>query len=128
MPIKESIIKKKSFLFAVRIVNLCKAVQEETEEFILTNELLKSGTLVGALITGVEHSESVKEFVHKLAIAQKEINKTIYWLELLKEASNLSEEEFQSIYEDAVEIVKILTAMIKTSEQKPSNDNSFSDN
>lgn len=112
----------------VRIVNLCKYVQAEKKEFILTKQLLRSGTSVGAMIREAEHSESRKDFVHKLAIAQKEINETIYWLELLKETSYLSEEEFLSIHEDAVEIIKILTAIIKTSKQKSSNDNSFSNN
>lgn len=128
MPIKESIIKAKSFLFAIRIVNLCKYVQVEKKEYVLTKQLLRSGTAVGAMIREAEHSESRKDFVHKLAIAQIEINETIYWLELLKETSYLSEEEFQSIHENAVGIIRILTAIIKTSKQKPANDNNFSNN
>ena len=88
-------------------------MQVEKKEYVLTKQLLRSGTAVGAMIREAEHSESRKDFVHKLAIAQKEINETIYWLELLKETFYLSEEEFQSIHEDAVEIIKILTTIIK---------------
>ncbi|MBP8849731.1 MAG: four helix bundle protein [Breznakibacter sp.] len=111
----DNIIKNKSFNFAVRIVKLSKFLIESKEEFILSKQLLRSGTSVGAMIREAEHSESKADFRHKLSIAQKEINETLYWLELLKETEYLSIEQFESINTDAVEIIKIITAIIKTS-------------
>ena len=80
---RENIIKNKSFAFAVRVVKLFQYLQTEKREFVLSKQLLRSGTSVGAMVREAEHSESKADFVHKLAIAQKEINETIYWLELL---------------------------------------------
>lgn len=80
---KENVIKAKSFGFAIRIVKLFQYLQTEKKEYILSKQLLRSGTGVGAWVREAEHSESKADFVHKLAIAQKEINGTIYWLELL---------------------------------------------
>lgn len=75
---------------------------------------MRSGTSVGALVREAEHAESKSDFKHKMAIAQKEINETIYWLELLKETGYLTAEQFQSINDDAVEIIKIVTTIIKS--------------
>ena len=75
---------------------------------------MRSGTAVGALIREAEHAESKTDFKHKLSIAQKEINETIYWIELLKETGYLTEEQFQSINKDAIEIIKLLTSIIKS--------------
>ena len=111
----DNIIKNKSFNFAVRIVKLSKFLIESKKEFILSKQLLRSGSSVGAMIREAEHSESKADFRHKLSIAQKEINETLYWLELLKETEYLSIEQFESINTDAVEIIKIITAIIKTS-------------
>ena len=84
MFMKENIVKVKSFSFAVRIVKLYRHLCEAKKEFVLSKQLLRSGTSVGAMIRESEHSESKPDFIHKMAIAQKEINETIYWLELLK--------------------------------------------
>ena len=111
---KESVLKKKSFGFAVRIINLYKYLCEDKREFVLSKQVLRSGTSVGAMIREAEHSESKADFVHKMAIAQKEINETIYWLELLKETAYISNEEYESINVDAVEIIKMITSSIKT--------------
>ena len=75
---------------------------------------MQSGTSVGAMIREAEHAESKVDFKHKMSIAQKEINETIYWLELLKEIEYLTKEEFQSLEKDAVEIIKLITSIIKT--------------
>jgi four helix bundle protein len=111
---KENVVKQKSFLFAIRIVNLYKFLTENKREFVLSKQLLKSGTAVGALIRESEHAESKPDFKHKLSIAQKEINETIYWLEILKETDFLSDEQFKSIHKDATELKKILTSIIIT--------------
>lgn len=115
---KQSIIKEKSFRFAVRIINLYKFLKKEKEEYVISKQLLRCGTSVGALIREAEHAESSMDFIHKLAIAQKEINECNYWLELLKETEFLTENQFTDIYNDSVEIIKLLTAIIKTNKTK----------
>jgi four helix bundle protein len=84
---KENTVKVKSFAFAVRIVKLYQFLKNEHNEFVLSKQILRCGTSVGAMVRESEHSESTADFVHKMAIAQKEINETIYWLELLKETN-----------------------------------------
>lgn len=111
---KENKIKSKSFSFAVRIVKLYQYLKNEKNEFVISKQLLKSGTSIGALIRESEHSESKSDFIHKLAIAQKETNESLYWLELLFSTDIISKEQFESINNDAVEIIKILTAIIKS--------------
>ena len=115
---KENVLKTKSFRFAVRIVNLYRYLCEEKEEFVMSKQLLKCGTSVGAMVHECEHSESKSDFVHKMAIAQKEINETMYWLELLKETEYITNREFDSINIDAIELIKIITASIITVKSK----------
>lgn len=109
-----NIIKEKSFAFAIRIVKLYQFLSESKREFVMSKQLLRSGTSVGALIRESEHAESRSDFKHKLSIAQKEINESIYWLELLHETNYLNTEQFQSLNSDAIEIIKLLTSIIKT--------------
>jgi four helix bundle protein len=111
---KEGVLRSKSFKFAVRIVNLYKYLCDEKKEFVLSKQLLRSGTSVGANFREAEYSESKADFVHKIAIALKECNETIYWLELLKETQYITSKEFESINSDAVEIIKLMTSSIKT--------------
>lgn len=86
---RENIIKLKSFAFAVRVVKLYKFITTDRKEFVLSKQLLRSGTAVGALVREAEHAETKKDFIHKMAIAQKEINETIYWLECEKKPNIL---------------------------------------
>ena len=86
----KSIIKDKSFVFSIRVVKLCKYLIENKKEFVLSKQLLRSGTAVGALVREAQNAESTKDFIHKLAIAQKECDETIYWLELLKETEYIN--------------------------------------
>ncbi|WP_371807821.1 four helix bundle protein [Lutibacter sp. B1] len=112
---KDNVIKTKSFLFFVRIVNLYKFLTQEKKEFIISKQLLRSGTSVGALVRESEHAESKADFIHKLSVALKEANETEYWLDLLKETDYLNELEYISIQENIKEILKILVSIIKTS-------------
>ncbi len=114
---KESNIRNKSFSFAVRMVKLFQHLSSEKKEYVLSKQLLRSGTSVGAMVREAEHAESKADFVHKMAIAQKEINETIYWLELLAETDYLAKQEFESVNSDAVELIKILTTIIKNTKQ-----------
>lgn len=111
---RENIVKKKSFDFAVSVVKLYQFLCEQKKEFVLSKQLLRSGTSVGAMVREAEHAETKNDFKHKMGIAQKEINETIYWLELLKETDYLNVEQFESIYNDAVEIIKLITTIIKS--------------
>ena len=95
-----------------------KHLCDNKKEFVLSKQILRSGTSVGANIIEAEHSESKVDFIHKMAISQKEINETIYWLELLQETKYISKQEFESINADAVEIIKILTSSLKTAKNK----------
>lgn len=111
---KENIVKNKSFVFAVKVVKLYQFLCEQKREFVLSKQLLRSGTSVGAMVREAEHAETKNDFKHKMGIAQKEINETIYWLELLKETEYLTQEQFESINSDAVEIIKLITSIIKS--------------
>ena len=111
---KETIVKFKSFKFAVRIVKLYQYLTDTKKEFVLSKQVLRSGTNPGAMVRESEHSESKADFIHKLSIAQKEINETIYWLELLKETNYLAIQEFESMNTDAIEIIKLITSILKT--------------
>lgn len=114
-------IKDKSFNFAIRVVKLNQHLQNEKKEYIMSKQLLRCGTSVGAMVREAEYGESKHDFKHKMAIAQKEINETIYWLELLRETDYLTETQFVSINEDAIEIIKLLTTIIKTAKSNLDN-------
>lgn len=87
---------------------------EQKKEYVLSKQLLRSGTSVGAMVREAEHAETKNDFKHKMGIAQKEINETIYWLELLRETDYLTAEQFEIINNDAVEIIKLITAILKS--------------
>jgi four helix bundle protein len=114
----ESIVKNKSFAFAVRIVKLYKILSNERKEFVISKQLLRSGTSIGANVREAVNAESKADFIHKLAIAQKECDESLYWLELLKETTYLNENEFNSIKADAAELLKIIRSIIITSKNK----------
>jgi len=116
--VKENILKNKSINFAIRIVKLSQYLNTEKKEFVMSKLLLRSGTSIGAMIREAEHAESKDDFKHKLAIAQKECNETLYWLELLQKTEYITQEQYESINTDAIEIIKLLTASIKTVKQK----------
>ncbi|AXB55150.1 four helix bundle protein [Flavobacterium fluviale] len=115
---KNNIVKNKSFDFAIRIVKLYQYLSSEKKEFILSKQLLRSGTSIGAMIREAEHAESKSDFIHKFAVAQKEANEVIYWLELLKATDYLNQKEFENINNDAVSILKLITSIIKTSKSQ----------
>ena len=112
---KENVIKTRSFAFSVKIVNLYKFLIAEKKEFVLSRQLLRSGTSIGAMVREAEQAESRADFIHKLAIGLKEANETDYWLDLLKETDYISVLEYNEIKIDISEILKLLTKIIKTS-------------
>lgn len=104
----DNIIQQKSFEFAIRIVNLYKYLTSEKKEFILSKQLLRSGTSIGANIEESIGGQSDKDFLHKLSISYKEARESIYWLKLLRETNYLNIEKAESLLADAEEICKIL--------------------
>ena len=118
--ITKNIVKNKSFDFAIRIVKLYQYLTTEKNEYILSKQLLRSGTSVGAMVRESEHAQSKADFIHKLSIAQKESNEILYWLELLTKTSYLDKIAFESIHVDAVEIIKSLTSIIVTIKKRAS--------
>lgn len=115
---KPNVIKDKSFVFAIRVVKLYKYLCADKKEYVMSKQLLRSGTAIGALVREAEHAESKANFIHKLAIAQKEANETDYWLELLFETDFLDSKQFKSISENIKELNKILASIIITSKEK----------
>ncbi len=113
----ENIIKNKSFKFAVRIVNFYKILIER-KEYVMSKQLLRSGTSIGANIREAQNAQSNADFIHKLSISQKETDETLYWLELLNETDYISEKEFASLSKDCTELLKILRSIIISSKNK----------
>jgi len=110
--IKKNNIRSKTFDFAVRIINLYKYLCEDKHEFVISKQILRSGTSIGANYREADNAESKKDFIHKLAISQKEADETIYWLGLLNETKYITPKMFKSLNEEAVEIIKILKTII----------------
>lgn len=105
-------VAKKSLNFAVRIVNLYKVLTTSHKEFVMSKQLLRSGTAIGALIREAEHAESKADFIHKMSISLKEANESLYWLILLQKTEYLSNQQFESIHKDCNEIVRMLVSIV----------------
>ena len=110
-----NIIEEKSFAFAVRIVNLYKHLNENKREFVLSKQLIRSGTSIGANVAEAEQAQSTPDFVSKMNIALKEASETKYWIRLLASTDYLTEAEADSILNDCVELEKILVSIVKSS-------------
>ena len=113
----ENVVENKSFQFAVRIVNLYKYLTADKKEYVMSKQLLKCGTSIGANVAEAERGQSKADFYAKLSIALKEAHETYYWLRLLKATEYLSNEEFVSMEKDIKEIIALLMAICKTTQQ-----------
>ena len=113
----DNVVENKSFDFAVRIVNLHKYLSSEKKEFVLSKQLLRSATSIGANVSEALRGQSKADFSAKMCIALKEANESYYWIRLLYKTDYLSEQEFNSIEKDVVELIKILSSICKTSTQ-----------
>ena len=111
----DNIIETKSFNFAVRIVNLYKHLNNEKKEFILSKQLLRSGTNIGANVSEAVRGQSKADFVAKMCISLKEANETYYWIKLLHKTEYLIETQFSSLETDITEIIKLLVSICKSS-------------
>ncbi len=112
---RDNPLKKKSFRFAVEITKLCNDLIQNKREFVLSKQLLRSGTAIGALYREAEYAETRLDFIHKLHISLKEANETKYWLDILKETDWIMEDLYDPLTADCDELIRILTAVIKTS-------------
>ncbi|CUV66250.1 conserved hypothetical protein [Sulfurovum sp. enrichment culture clone C5] len=109
-----SILKEKSFDFALRIIKLAKYLQNSHKEYILSKQIMRSGTAIGALVREAQYAQSKADFLHKLTIALKEANETEYWLLLLFESNYIDKQMFDSISPDIKELLKLLISSTKT--------------
>ena len=110
---EKSIVSVKSKAFAIRVVKLCRYLNDDKREFVLSKQLLRCGTSIGANVREAECAQSRADFFAKLYVAYKEANETAYWLELLFESGILAENEFSSIYSECRELLLILAAITK---------------
>jgi four helix bundle protein len=114
---KEGPLKRKSYEFAIRIVKVAQYLQNERKEYVMSKQLLRSGTAIGALIREAEFGQSKPDFTSKMSMALKEANETDYWLYLLKDTEYIEEELFRSLRNDCQEIIAMLVSTVKTSKQ-----------
>jgi four helix bundle protein len=110
----ENVLKEKSYAFALRVVKLAQYLSSKKKEYVLSRQVLRSGTAIGALISEAEFAQSKPDFVNKLSVGLKEANETQYWLKLLNEGSYISETMYNSIQPQAKELIKLLVTSIKT--------------
>jgi four helix bundle protein len=115
--VSESILRDKSYAFAIRIVELNRHLCSEKHEFVLSKQLLRAGTAIGALLREAEFAQSRADFRNKMYVALKEANETQYWLSLLKDTSYISEKGFESMSHDCLELVRMLVATVKTTKE-----------
>lgn len=113
----ESILKNKSYAFAIRIVKLSRFLQSEKKEFVLSKQVLRSGTSIGALVREAEFGQSKADFVNKMSIALKEANEAEYWLSILKGTNYIEAKIFESMQSDCKELIAMLVSSIKTAKQ-----------
>ncbi len=114
----KSILAEKSFKFSIDIVNTYKTLVKEEKEFVISKQLLRSGTAVGALIREAQNAESSKDFIHKLAIAQKECDESIYWIDLLNATDYLNKHKSDELSKMSKELLKMIKSSILTVKAK----------
>ena len=117
----KNVAEEKSFLFAIRVVNLNKIMNEKMKEYVLSKQLLRSGTGIGALLREAKQAESKADFIHKHAIALKEANERTYWIELMHATNYITKAEHDSLHNNCVELIKLLTSIIKTTKNNLKN-------
>lgn len=114
---RESILRDKSFAFAVRIVRLAHYLQDKKKEFVLSKQVVRSGTAIGALVRESEFGQSRADFINKISVALKEAHETDYWMCLLRETDLINQEMAQSMQADCKELVAMLVASVKTAKK-----------
>jgi len=120
---KENVIKTKTYQFAVRIIKLNKFLVNEQKEYVLSKQILRSGTSIGANTEEADAGQSKKDFISKLSIALKEAKETHYWLRLLFDCEYITKQIFDSLIQDCEEIIFIITKILHTSRENMKNNN-----
>jgi four helix bundle protein len=115
---KPNVIAEKSEEFAVRVINLSKYLIAEKKEYIISKQIFRSGTSIGANVSESRNAQSREDFISKLNIALKEADETAYWLRILKRTEFISQDQFSSLNEDVQELISILVSIIKTTKEK----------
>ena len=110
----QAIVGGKSYTFALRVIKLYKYLYNEKKEYVLSKQILRSGTSIGALCREAEHAQSKADFLNKMNVALKEANETEYWLMLLKDSDYITDCSFVSIHQDCSELIKLLASIVKT--------------
>ena len=113
----QSPLTVKSYRFGVRVVNMVKFIQCSPKEYGMLNQIFRSGTAIGALVSEATYAQSPADFINKLSVALKECNETYYWLNLLKDTGYINETEYESIGNDCKELLALLISSIKTAKQ-----------
>jgi len=112
-PLPKNVVKEKSFAFAVVIVKLSQQLSLVKKEYIISKQIIRSGTSIGAMVREAEHAESKADFAHKMSIALKEANETSYWLELLFHTDIIDKDSFDSTWTANEELIRLLVAIVK---------------
>ena len=114
---KENVVEDKSYKFAIRIVKLYKVLRSRNEA-VISKQLLRSGTAIGALVSEAEHAQSKADFINKINVALKEANETKFWINLLSDTDYITKDEYKSIINDCHELIKLTASIIKTSKSR----------
>ncbi len=114
---QESLIEERTFAFALRIVKAYKYLRNNHNEYVLSKQLLRSGTSIGAMMREAKFAQSRADFVNKASIALKEANETLYWIEFLHESNYFDDQSFNSIHDEANQITAILVSIVKSTKQ-----------
>ena len=114
----ESILKDKSYAFAIEIVKLSQVLVADSREFVMSKQLVRSGTAIGALLREAEFAQSKKDFVNKMSIALKEANETVYWIDLLKDTGYINIVNHKTLVSSCKEIIAMLVSSIKTTKSR----------
>jgi four helix bundle protein len=110
-------LREKSYSFAIAIVNMTRSLQREQKEYVLSRQVLRSGTAIGALIREAEFGQSMADFANKMSIALKEANETDYWLSLLKDTNTISIDQYEDLHPPCRELIAMLVATVKTAKR-----------
>jgi four helix bundle protein len=114
---ENNIVMNKSYAFALRIIKLYKYLISDHKEYVLSKQILRCGTSIGALVKEAEHAQSKPDFLNKMNVALKEANETEYWLMLLKDSNFIDEKSFISIQNDCIELIRLLASIVKSSKE-----------
>ena len=118
---KPNVVREKSFAFALQVIKLVQWLQDEKREFVLSKQLIRSGTAIGALVREAEHAQSRPDFIQQMNLALKEANETDYWIELLSQSKLITAAHYDTLHPHIQELIKLLVSIVKTSKSPPHN-------